>query len=98
MFVLGIVVYLVTVAIGAFWGGFVLTKLWFWFVVPTFHLPLLTLPSAIGLSLVVSYMTSRPDFSVSEQSWSKLFATLLAHVTITPLVALVFGAIVKSYM
>lgn len=98
MFVLGVIIYVVTTAIGAFWGGFVLTKLWFWFAVPTFHLPLLTLPNAIGLSILVGHMTSSPDFSIRDKSWTELFATTFVHVTITPLVALVFGAIVKSYM
>ena len=34
--------------------GFVLTKLWTWFIVPTFHLIPLTLVQAIGLFLVVN--------------------------------------------
>lgn len=39
-------------------SGFVLQLLWSWFVVPTFDAPSLTIPAAIGLSCVVTYLTN----------------------------------------
>lgn len=45
-------------ALYAIWGGYVLTCLWGWFVVPTFALPPLTLAQAIGVSLIVGYLTN----------------------------------------
>ena len=40
--------------------GFALTKLWVWFIVPVFALPVLTIAYAIGLMLVVNLV--RPVF------------------------------------
>ena len=37
--------------------GYIISKLWFWFVVPTFALNPLTIVQAIGLSLIISYVT-----------------------------------------
>jgi len=39
------------------WEGFVFLKLWAWFVVPTFGLPMLTIPVAIGLALLIGFLT-----------------------------------------
>ena len=36
--------------------GWVLKILWGWFIVPTFGLPILSIPSAIGFSLVIRYV------------------------------------------
>ena len=38
-------------------NGWVLRYLWGWFVVPIFHLPNLTVPEAMGLAMVVGFMT-----------------------------------------
>lgn len=39
--------------------GFVLCKLWIWFVVPTFGLQPLTIIQAIGLSYIISFFTGK---------------------------------------
>ena len=39
------------------WKGFVITLLWAWFIVTTFHLPALGLAAAIGLSCVSAILT-----------------------------------------
>lgn len=38
-------------------GGWVISVLWGWFVVPTFHVAAITVPQAIGVDLIVTYMT-----------------------------------------
>jgi hypothetical protein len=38
-------------------GGYVVQRLWGWYIVGTFGLPGLTLGQAIGLDLLVSYLT-----------------------------------------
>jgi hypothetical protein len=35
------------------WGGYVLQTLWYWFVVPTLHLPALPYWSAAGIMLIL---------------------------------------------
>lgn len=37
--------------------GFVLMKLWAWFIIPTFGLPALSIPVAIGICLIGGFLT-----------------------------------------
>ncbi len=53
---------------GSIWSGYVLTILWHWFVVPTFQLPELTIFPAIGIAMVVSYLTYQSPPDVEEKS------------------------------
>lgn len=43
--------------------GLVLMALWKWFLVPAFALPLLTEMTAIGISIIATLLTYRPNFS-----------------------------------
>lgn len=47
----------VLLTVAAIWRGYVLTILWAWFIVPVFHLPVLGVVAAIGISLVVTFLT-----------------------------------------
>ena len=87
--------------IGAIWSGYVLTILWAWFVVPTFGLPPLALAPAIGLAVVVSYLThqyhpkpAKPD---DDGKWDET-ARVIAHMVFRPAIALLVGWIVKQWM
>lgn len=40
-------------------NGFVLSILWGWFIVPVFHLAVLSIPQAIGLGMIVAFLTYR---------------------------------------
>ena len=37
------------------WCGFVFSKLWFWFVVPSFGFPALTVVDAAGICLIIKF-------------------------------------------
>jgi membrane-associated protease RseP (regulator of RpoE activity) len=50
-FVLSNVLLLLT--IGPLWGGYVLSRLWGWFVVPVLELPPLTWATAYGIALIL---------------------------------------------
>ena len=50
----------VALVLGAIIGGFVLSKLWVWFMVPIFDLNPLRIVEAIGLTFIVGYMTKDP--------------------------------------
>lgn len=39
------------------WEGFVFMKMWAWFVVPIFGLPAITIPVAIGIALLIGFLT-----------------------------------------
>lgn len=55
-----IVATVVALVLGAIIGGFVLTKLWVWFMIPIFDLNPLSIVEAIGLTFIVGYMTKNP--------------------------------------
>ena len=88
-------------ALSLIYHGFALTKLWGWFIVPIFSLPLLSLPAAIGLSLIVGFMAKNHDFKKNDDENNSvrkvmLKATLMAAVV--PSYALLFGYIVSRFM
>ena len=55
-----VVATIVALVLGAIIGGFVLTKLWVWFMIPIFDLNPLSIVEAIGLTFIVGYMTKNP--------------------------------------
>lgn len=77
-------------------SGFVLSILWGWFIVSTFGLPLLTIPVAIGIMLVVSYLTKQADFNNSDREDYQKRVNVLQIVK--PLGALAVGYVIKSFM
>jgi len=80
-------------------NGFVLTKLWFWFINPIFGLALLTLPQAMGLSLIISFLTHQiVDTEPKKESATTKIATSLVRLFITPLLFLLIGFIIKQFM
>ncbi len=92
-----------SIAMSACIDGWVLMKLWAWFVVPLFRLPALTLLPAIGLSLVVSFLTFQvPPFTPSPEPDAKQNTTNLEALgeamVNRPLFVLGFGWVVHLLM
>lgn len=86
-------------AISAMWKGYVLTVLWGWFVAPTFGLPVLALAPAIGMSLLVSFLTYQSDATKTrEGSSAQRFAKSVAHELLVTALALGIGAVVRQFM
>ena len=76
--------------------GWVLSILWGWFVVPTFHLPPLNVVTAIGVSMVFSYAINglqTAKINEEENTWKKIATMLLA-----PFVVLGTGWIIHQFM
>ena len=95
-----IVTTIVLMIYAAILNGWALAKLWSWFIVQTFSLPALSIPAAIGLSLVVSYLTYQISYKPKENDsayWEKLVEGGLT-ATAKPIFALLFGAIVKLWL
>ena len=84
------------IGVGSIWSGYVLSVLWGWFIVPTFQLPILTIPVAIGISLVTHMLCA--SSSSSSGDTSKDTATLAVGLFLVPLVALALGWIVRGFM
>lgn len=70
-------------------NGWVLTKMWAWFIVPQFNLPSLTLWPAIGLSMTVSHLTFRQT-NKDTRKFSETVITALAM----PFMTLGFAALI----
>jgi len=79
-------------------NGFVLTKLWAWFMVPAFGLPQLSIPIAIGVSMVVKYLTyQKPPESKDENNVNKI-GEALGFVIFYPLITLFIGWVVHFFV
>ena len=90
----------VLIALSSIYAGFVLTKLWGWFVVPTFSLPLLSLPAAIGLFLIVGLL-AKDHGSISPDESNSLGKIMLKgtiKAALIPSLSLLIGYIVSHYM
>lgn len=87
-----------TIFLGSVWSGYVLTILWGWFIVPVFHLPALLLVPAMGLGLVVRYLTHQYDRYVSTESSSKQLLNGLVYSALAPALMLGIGAILVRWM
>lgn len=73
--------------------AFVFMKLWAWFVVVQFDLAALTLETAIGIGLIVSFLTLRSTPYVKEEA-KAIFTRALAHSFVSPAVVLLIGWVV----
>jgi len=100
--ILLVVLFVLAVAVaslGIVWRGWVMTKLWAWFVVPVFGLPALGLAAAIGLSLTIGFFTYQYSDTVQEKR--KGYAATaypLGVVFLYPAVLLGIGWIVTLFM
>ena len=80
-------------------NGYALSVLWGWFMVPTFGLPPLAVAPAIGVSLVVSFLTNHDDDSVKvERSSGEAIGRSVGLAILRPAFALFFGWIVHFFM
>lgn len=73
------------------WQGFVLTKLWAWFIVPVFALPALGLIPAIGLALVISLLTTHIPATNEDVRLERLLVHQLVMGFVLPAFALLSG-------
>jgi hypothetical protein len=90
---------LTTLVVGSIWGGWVLAKLWGWFIVPLFGLSPLTFVQAIGVNLVVSaFVASSPTKESKNQSSTEAWFRIVGVTVFQPLTYLVMGWIVQSFM
>lgn len=80
-------------AVAATYSGFVLSVLWGWFFVPTFGLPKLSVPAAIGISMTVSYLTKDPIENQDQEFSDKMFSVFLY-----PTFALVAGWVIQLFL
>ncbi len=79
------------------WSGYVLSLLWGWFLVPTFGFPVLSIPAAIGLALIVRYLTAHKTDVTKDKTKDERIAEW-GVAFLWPALALLVGWIVKHWM
>ena len=82
-------------------NGYVLSLLWGWILVPTFHLPAISVMEGIGIALIVGFLTYQDTTDLQkekEQSEAKTFGRTLTILFIRPLIALLFGSVIRHFM
>lgn len=97
MILLALIGMFATMILSPILRGWVLTILWGWFAVP-FGLPVLNIPTAIGVALIVSYLTHQTvDAQPKEESAGEKFATAVVMAFVGPFLTLGFGLIVHKF-
>ena len=80
-------------------GGWAISNLWEWFIVPTFHLQPLSVVQAIGLSMVVSYMShTYVDTPEREESAAAKIGRVIGMAIFRPVFAVGFGWVIHQFM
>ena len=89
------------IVIGTLINGCVLSVIWDWFMVPIFGLTALSIPEAIGVSMVVTHLTFKHKTDNREKTEKEKKADTIdayVHFIGYPLLVLVLGYIVKGFM
>jgi len=91
---------LVSIIVLAIAEGLVLRTLWGWFVAPTFGLPLLQTPVALGIALMIRTITYEncQTNKADEDSPNWVRLGLVAVALLKPLIALFFGWIIYHFV
>lgn len=89
--------------LGALWSGYVLSVLWGWFVVSQFpDAPRLSVVGAMGISIIVNYLTYHNDAASSKANDRRTTKDKLveagALLVLRPLFALALGYVVYLFL
>lgn len=93
---------LLLLAGSSLWSGYVLSTLWGWFLVPIFDLPALSVPAAVGVALIVGYLTHQHKIESEKEKTTNekisALGMLVGHMILKPAFALCFGWIVAQWL
>jgi cytochrome bd-type quinol oxidase subunit 1 len=92
--------YLILMPLSITFSGYALSVLWDWFVAVTFGVESLSIPAAIGLSLIINYITYQYNEQESDSSisQSERLGKAVFMAMIRPSLALLTGWIVTMFM
>ena len=96
----GIVGFVILMVVSSIFNGYALSVLWGWFIVPTFGMPALGVVPAIGIAMVVSYLTHQTHESEKKDDDGigvKIFKAVILSLG-KPAFTLLFGWIVHLFM
>lgn len=93
---LGCILMIIAIPLSALASGFVLVRMWAWFVMPVFAVSPLSIGYALGIALIVSYMTYQGNNNCTQKPRSALEAggEMLVTALLRPLFTLAIGYII----
>lgn len=92
-----IVVFCIVVPLNCIIDGYVLMKLWSWFVVASFGAPAMSLPVAAGVGLIVALTTHQTPQKFDEESPIAALSRLGETLFVKPGLLLFVGWVIKTY-
>jgi len=102
LMVLGALVLIpLVITISSIINGYVFSTLWGWFIIPIFGLTALSIPQAIGISMIVSFLTYQfqpSNKQNTKEDDQKDMITRILHLVLYPITVLAVGYIVKGFM
>ena len=92
--------YLILTPLSITFSGYALSVLWDWFVVVTFSTESLSIPAAIGLSLIVNYITYQYNEQQTDDTISQAerLGKAVFMAVARPCIALLTGWLVTLFM
>ena len=79
-------------------NGFVITKLWLWFIVPTFEANPLRVVEAIGLMFLINYIKAKQDKESDKYKFWERLVTNMIYLILMAGFALLSGWIIQMFM
>ncbi len=98
MVAIGLIYIIMLTIVGAILGGWALSTTWGWFIVPTFGAPSIGLVPAIGVALVVGYLTRSIPRSSSKSGMAEGLAYATAEALLRPVLVVCIGWVVLQFM
>jgi hypothetical protein len=86
------------VILGTALNGWALSIMWGWFMVPALGLPPLSIPSALGIALIVSMLTHQDREKSDKEPSTKEVVIAVLIPLLRPLIFLAFGWIYLQFM
>jgi|SRR5579872_982799 len=88
-----------SLVVSAVLNGYALSILWRWFIVPVFHAPPLAIPEAIGIGLMVEYLTHQVSAdNDDDKTFSQRMAYGIPMAIFKPLWVLAIGWVVHLFI
>jgi hypothetical protein len=86
-------------ALSISYKGYALSVLWDWFLVKTFEFQSISIPTAIGITLIVNFIISQPKVNKeSEDLDAEAFFKMALIGTVIPTLTLLMGWITTLFM
>lgn len=89
--------FILLLIVSALSRGFVFQRLWIWFFVPTFAAPMVTIPTALGISALVAMLTFHAKHTDNQKSFSDFLTDAWVNVLFLPWFTLLMAWIYRQF-